>query len=478
MGCATLWMWPSRGEATWRHLFWKIAALLLVCIAACATAETIPQVTISKAFEGTAAQCSALTFLVYGSSAFITLVLVNDRFQLLHLPSGRKTNASRNLPGRAVLKRPPSPPRVYEDPGNLQRQARSSSSLSSWLTCCCTTGRDDEEHAEELRHPLANQLEDEDEHHQGNSALTLPLAVDEKLVSELRRRLSDLLGPPEPTGQLEKDAVRTIDCFGGEHVCFSRFLRARRLDVNLAERMLRKTIEFRRLSRVNDIIEDPISREVWLSTRPHWPLTMPLFSRDGSLVLYFRMAHFLDFWYNGYKDTNQVMTVYLAFMERSLRLQRLARQRCGVPPTEEMRPVFEVYDLSGIGLRHAKCLLGIRKIMKVLSIGQQHYPENLRAAFLLNVPTGLESVWKLVSQVLDVRTQEKIHFKSSDGRELLQQALGVSAEEVSAMFLSIAPYERDESKRKFVAGRSRGILSDCPDLADKLIDSVQKTPQI
>jgi len=244
--------------------------------------------------------------------------------------------------------------------------------------------------------------------------------------------------------QEEVDATLTIQCYGGERSCFSRFLRARNLNLDLAAEMLRETIEFRRRYRVNEILRDTHFLGIWKTERRFWPAAVPIITKDGSLVLYFRMAHFLNFYKRGYSE-DRCRDIYMCMMERSLRLQHEGRRRRGQGLQDEMPPVYEIYDCQGIGFEHFRCVIGLRMMPRVLSIGQKHYPENLRSAIILNAPRGLDGIWNFLRQVLHERTQAKVHITGADGKDLLPEVLGTSSEEVNRIFDSLVSYSKNGS---------------------------------
>ena len=54
---------------------------------------------------------------------------------------------------------------------------------------------------------------------------------------------------------------------------------------------------------------------------------------------------------------------------------------------------------------------------------QANYPENLGRAVIINAPWVFSGAWKLVSPVLNQRTQDKISIESGPARELLVELL-------------------------------------------------------
>ena len=72
--------------------------------------------------------------------------------------------------------------------------------------------------------------------------------------------------------------------------------------------------------------------------------------------------------------------------------------------------MVEIYDcanLSVTSLTFGAGKSGLMMLKRVLSIGQGHYPENLRTALFINAPLGFASAWSLVSSVLAERLLSK-----------------------------------------------------------------------
>merc|ERR1711933_320727 len=99
-----------------------------------------------------------------------------------------------------------------------------------------------------------------------------------------------------------------------------------------------------------------------------------------------------------------------------------------------MPACIEVYDLSGVGLSHLRCLGGLRLMMRILRIGQDHYPENLRTALMLNVPAIGFRPMQMVQRVLDPGTRAKIRFARDGGHGLLREVLRMEPLEAEELF--------------------------------------------
>jgi len=217
--------------------------------------------------------------------------------------------------------------------------------------------------------------------------------------------------------------------YGGEWSCMARFLRARKGDVDAAEAMFRNTLEFRRRTGANGILQEPGACKLWESVRPLWGAAPMMYTSHGNVVIYFRMANLLHIWRSGFHE-DELRTFYISWMEQMLALQTKGRARAGFGPDGEMPACIEVYDLQGIGLPHLRCLSGLRMMMRILQIGQDHYPENLHAAVMLNVPAVAAAPMRMVRSVLHPRTQAKMCFAADGGHAMLREVLGADPEEL------------------------------------------------
>ena len=81
-------------------------------------------------------------------------------------------------------------------------------------------------------------------------------------------------------------------------------------------------------------------------------------------------------------------------------------------------------------------LPSLRILARVLKIGQDHYPENMRKTFFINAPMVFSAAWAIVSTVLDERTLAKITITSGDGGDDLRDYVG-GTERLSEILASL-----------------------------------------
>lgn len=210
---------------------------------------------------------------------------------------------------------------------------------------------------------------------------------------------------------------RMLAAFGGRLRCFERFLLSRQYDVAQAAEAFRLTAAFRRSHGLDGEAAYDISEELRVRVSALWPATYCGTTADGSPVQVLRL---------GKLDPNAMLEVsdeefaayYIWWMEGSLRLQVEAYAR-SAPPASGL---VDVYDCSGLGFAAFTRVQPM--LARVLSIGKQYYPENLRTAVIVRAPLGFASAWSLVSNVLSERTVAKFDIRSDDGKQPLLELLG------------------------------------------------------
>ena len=210
---------------------------------------------------------------------------------------------------------------------------------------------------------------------------------------------------------------RMLAAFGGRRRCFERFLLSRQYDVAQAAEAFRLTAAWRRSHGLDGEAPYDISEELRVRVSALWPATYCGTTADGSPVQVLRLGKLSP---NAMLEVGdeEFAAYYIWWMEGSLRLQVEAYARSAPP----FCGLVDVYDCSGLGFAAFTRVQPV--LSRVLSIGKQYYPENLRTAVVVCAPIGFASAWSLVSNVLSERTVAKFDIRSDDGKQPLLELLG------------------------------------------------------
>lgn len=230
-------------------------------------------------------------------------------------------------------------------------------------------------------------------------------------------------------------ATAMVTAFGGPHRCFERFLLSQSMDVEGAASRFRETLTFRKERGLGDgtFKVDSALRE---RIKPYWPGAISadapvVFFRVGSVNGSAILSNFTD---------EEFESFYIAWMEQSLAIQikaNTAAARAGEEPWVGMIEIFDMTGLSPSQLAPS----GLAMLSRVLSIGQRHYPENLRKAFIINAPVIFAAGWSVISSSsLSVNTVAKFTITRGDGGDELLDALG-GAERLAAVMTLVPPAE-------------------------------------
>jgi len=256
-------------------------------------------------------------------------------------------------------------------------------------------------------------------------------SVEQVRVYELRRRLSDVLGPDG--NAYDKESVERL---GGYPTCLWRFLVSVNNSVDAAEAKLRKTIEFRRGINANALLKNSPSQQIFDCAQQVWPEVHLGTTSDGSPVSYFDIQKAVKFLQQGY-DEDAIRAIWLVWMERSNAFQRAGRSAASGSISQlDMPGTVVVYNLEGFRLsQFTSCLSGLHQFCRVLGLAEQHYPTNLRKAIILNSPSMFSRmVWPLVQRVLDAETLSNVLVCEGDNyAALASEQLGFGTEELGVL---------------------------------------------
>ncbi|CAE8640395.1 unnamed protein product [Polarella glacialis] len=217
-------------------------------------------------------------------------------------------------------------------------------------------------------------------------------------------------------------AAESLEAYGGRQSCLLRFLCARDGDLDAAAAMFRQTASWRAetgIGTLHGLSRSDPRWEVVNAIRPWWTGHFVGSTQDGSPVQIHRIEYLQPDKLLAFGEDN-LRVFYLWFMEMSLNLQR--KGHCNNKGQGTMPKCIEIYDMRNLSLRRlSRAVVGIRFFASLLRLGQQHYPENLRKAYIINAPTALAFVWRICFSVLDKETRAKVSISADDNRQELSR---------------------------------------------------------
>lgn len=209
---------------------------------------------------------------------------------------------------------------------------------------------------------------------------------------------------PEAVAKLLKEAVAELpgaspevdSNFTVDEACCARYLRARGLDHGAAKKMLQATIAWRKefgISRLVDEHFPVIAKEAETGKT----VVLPFHDSDGRPIMLLRPRNENNF---GGHEGNIMHLVYQ--LERAV----AAAAAC----SKEKWSL--IIDFGGYSMSNAPSM---QTTQTTLAILQDHYPERLFRAYLVDAPWLFKGVFRAISPFIDTVTRAKLAFVSSKG---------------------------------------------------------------
>ena len=239
-----------------------------------------------------------------------------------------------------------------------------------------------------------------------------PTRVEHERVQGLRAMLSN--------AGLSLPPTMTLPGIGGEDRALLRFTRARK-DTEKSFAMLKASLEWRRENRVDACLDEPLSDDHAriLGTVPGFYVGH---SKNGHPVF---LDHTAVVPWDKILDTMGMKTFLHAQVQclewQSVVVYEEASRRAERPVTQGVN----IWDMKGLTI--SSFTAKVREIAgKSSKIAQDHYPESLAAAYVVNAPTIFSAIWAVVRQFLDAKTVSKVHIMGSGPKMFakLKEALG------------------------------------------------------
>ncbi|XP_054468299.1 SEC14-like protein 2 [Anoplopoma fimbria] len=192
-----------------------------------------------------------------------------------------------------------------------------------------------------------------------------------------------------------------------------RWLRARSFNVQKAEAMIRKHLEFRRKMNVDSIISDwkpPEVIEEFVSGG------MCGYDMEGSPI-----------WYDviGPLDPKGLLlsATKQDFMKTKIRHTEMLQRECrrqSEKLDQNIEAISLIYDCEGLGLKHI-WKPAIETYGEILTMFEENYPEGLKRVFLIKAPKMFPMAYNLIKHFLCEETRRKIIVLGSNWQEVLRQ---------------------------------------------------------
>ncbi|KAI1900938.1 hypothetical protein AGOR_G00054980 [Albula goreensis] len=192
-----------------------------------------------------------------------------------------------------------------------------------------------------------------------------------------------------------------------------RWLRARNFNVQKAEAMLRKHLEFRKHMKADMITTDWKPPEV---IEKHLSGGMCGYDREGSPI-----------WYDviGPVDPKGLMLSASKqdFIKSKVRDCEMLQKECDLQTAKlgkQVESITMIYDCEGLGLKHLY-KPAIETYGEVLTMFEENYPEGLKRLFVIKAPKLFPVAYNLVKHFLSENTRSKIIVLGANWEEVLKK---------------------------------------------------------
>ncbi|XP_015912792.1 SEC14-like protein 2 isoform X1 [Parasteatoda tepidariorum] len=187
-----------------------------------------------------------------------------------------------------------------------------------------------------------------------------------------------------------------------------RWLKARDFDLSKAQRMFRESHKFRKKIGADTILTPAYE---FPDVYKKYPISQYLgFDNENSAVRLF-MVGILD--YKGYVHSLPVidlMKILIYFLENDLKMMHERKKSVGI---FEEKSTF-ILDFSGFSLKQFNDKSVINAGIQLITMYQDNYPETLKAAYLINVPSYFSWIFNIFKPFLNAVTLSKIKIYKTD----------------------------------------------------------------
>lgn len=174
-----------------------------------------------------------------------------------------------------------------------------------------------------------------------------------------------------------------------------RFLRARNLDLNKTNKMLKGHLEWREKWKPDEITQEDIPTAL---TGGNWRIIPD--TKQNIPCIFVDLAK-----WNPHQYTCDEYVRMVAYF------QNMAPKGANIG----VHQIVVIFDMEGWAMWHGNYFMYIKALV---GIAQDQYPERLANIFIYNAPFIFRATWTLISPLVDERTRSKIEFVTDSARLL------------------------------------------------------------
>ncbi|XP_054714859.1 SEC14-like protein 2 [Uloborus diversus] len=213
---------------------------------------------------------------------------------------------------------------------------------------------------------------------------------EEKAVKELKERLQG-----------------TVDEDYGDDLLFYRFLKARDFNLNAAESMLRKHLEWRKEKNIDEFMKTYTPPEILAK---YFLLTDLGYDKDGCLVRYWPIGN-VDFkgFFKCFKFSDLEKFFIYTHESESKKLEEQSKKH-----GKRIYQVAYIYNIEGITFAKATDKKVIDTFITISNAFYANYPERMKCSVVINTSPYFALFFSVIKKFIPSTTLSKINVFSSD----------------------------------------------------------------